>query len=268
MTSTAPFRWQGGEAYERYVGRWSRLVAREFVRWLDVRAGARFLDVGCGTGALTETLLEVAEPAEVVGVDPSEGYVAHARAHVTDPRATFLVGDAEKIPFDDASFDAAASALVFNFVPDPLRAVAEAARVVADHSTVAAYVWDYTGRMELMRHFWDAAVELEPSAASLDEGRRFAICEPSALERLFTRAGLADVETQEITVRTVFRDFDDYWQPFLSGEAPAPGYAMSLDENRRTTLRERLRTRLPTRPDGSIRLAARAWAIRGSKKGP
>jgi ubiquinone/menaquinone biosynthesis C-methylase UbiE len=268
VTSAIPFRWQGGEAYERYVGRWSRPVAHAFVHWLDVRAGGRLLDDGCGTGALTETLLEAAEPAEVVGVDSSEGYVAHARAHVTDPRATFLVGDAENLPFDDASFAAAVSALVLNFVPDPLRAVAEAMRVVGERGTVAAYVWDYAGRMELMRHFWDAAVELDPAAGSLDEGRRFAICEPSALKRLFTDAGLADVETREITVPTVFRDFDDYWQPFLSGEAPAPGYAISLDEGRRAALRERLRTRLPTRPDGSIPLVARAWAVRGTKEGP
>ena len=266
--TTESFRWAAGSAYERYVGRWSRPVAVEFVRWLELERGSRALDVGCGTGALTEALLELADPAEVVGVDPSEGYVEHARERVADPRASFRVAEAETLPFVDGSFAAAVSGLVLNFVADPRRAVAESARVVGDGGMVAAYVWDYAGRMELMRYFWDAAVDLDPDAAERDEGRRFPICEPTALARLLDEGSLLDVETREILVPTIFRDFDDYWEPFLSGEAPAPGYAISLDDERQASLRERLRATLPTRGDGSIALVARAWAVRGTKRAP
>jgi SAM-dependent methyltransferase len=261
------FRWAGGEQYESYVGRWSRLVAEEFAGWLDLPAGLRMIDVGCGTGALTRTLVKRAEPASIVGADPSTAFVEHARATTADSRVTFLVTDAEQLPFSDAAFDIAVSGLVLNFVPDPVGAVAESARVVGEPGWVAAYVWDYAGRMELIRHFWDAAVELDPAAAELDEGNRFPLCRPDNLATLFAGAGLVDVETRAIVVPTVFRDFDDFWSPFLSGDAPAPGYAMSLSEERRSTLRERLRARLPIRDDGSIALVARAWAVRGARKG-
>ena len=262
------FRWVGGGAYESFVGRWSRLVAQTFVRWLELEAGARIVDVGCGTGALTTAVLELADPEAVVGVDPSAGFIEHAREQTTDPRATFAVAGAENLPFEDGAFDVAVSGLVLNFVPEPARGVAESARVVRPGGRVAAYVWDYAGRMELLRHFWDAAVELDPAADGLDEGKRFPICEPAALRKLFAGAGLLQVETHEIVAPTVFADFDDYWQSFLSGEAPAPGYAMSLTKERRGALRGRIRQRLPTASDGSIALVARAWAVRGRKEGP
>jgi hypothetical protein len=129
--------------------------------------------------------------------------------------------------------------------------------------TVAAYVWDYAGEMQMMRHFWNAAVALDPAAVELDEGRRFPICHPEPLGDLFRGAGLREVEARAIDVPTVFRDFEDYWSPFLGGQAPAPGYCMSLPEERRSALREFIRTSLPTLADGSIHLIARAWAVRG-----
>lgn len=258
--------WASGAAYEPYVGRWSRLVAREFLSWLSVPAGSRWLDLGCGTGALSQTVLAVASPAEVRGVDPSEGYVAYAREQAKDPRATFEVAEAQKLPFDPSTFDAAVAGLVLNFLPDPSRGVAEMARVTRPGGVVAAYVWDYAGEMQLMRHFWDAAVVLDPDARRLDEGVRFPLCHPEPLEGLFTGAGLTKVEVRATDVPTVFKDFDDYWTPFLGGQAPAPGYAMSLSEERRSALRERIRATLPIAPDGSIHLTARAWAVRGQKQ--
>jgi SAM-dependent methyltransferase len=168
------------------------------------------------------------------------------------------------LPFDAASFDAVVSGLVLNFVPEPARAVAEMKRVARSGGTVAAYVWDYADKMELMRYFWDAAVALHPAARDLDEGPRFPVCKPGPLERLFTGAGLREVEVRAIDVPTHFRDFDDYWSPFLGGQAPAPGYAMSLTEERRSELRECIRRSLPIQPDGSIGLMARAWAVRGT----
>jgi SAM-dependent methyltransferase len=173
------------------------------------------------------------------------------------------VADAQAIPVESAQFDAAVSGLVLNFVPKPWLAVREMARGVRPEGLVAAYVWDYAGKMELMRHFWNAAVELDRAAMELDEGRRFPLCQPSPLTELFTQAGLREVQVLPIDVPTRFRDFDDYWTPFLGGQGPAPGYAMSLSEERREVLRDRIRARLPIVSDGSIELIARAWAVRG-----
>lgn len=257
--------WASGALYEPYVGRWSRLVAREFLAWLAIPPGGRWLDVGCGTGALSASILAHAAPRAVVGIDPSAGYVAYAQEQVRDPRARFEVGDARALSYEPGAFDAVVSGLVLNFVPEPDRAVAEMARVSRAGGTVAAYVWDYAGRMELMRHFWDAAVALDPAAFALDEGRRFPLCQPGPLADFFRGAGLGDVEVRAIDVPTVFRDFEDYWSPFLGGQAPAPGYAMALDEESRATLRERIRAGLPFAPNGSIYLIARAWAARGTR---
>jgi len=161
--------------------------------------------------------------------------------------------------------DAAVSGLVLSFVPDPAGAVAEMTRVTRAGGRVAAYVWDYGGRMELIRRFWDAAAALDPAAATLDEGRRFGLCRPEPLAGLFRDAGLVEVAGRPIEVPTRFRDFDDYWTPFLGGQGPAPGYAMALDEGRRAALREALRARLPVAADGSIPLVARAWAVAGTR---
>jgi hypothetical protein len=139
------------------------------------------------------------------------------------------------------------------------------ARAAAPGGVVGAYVWDYSGKMELIRYFFDAAAALDPAAAELDEGPRFPLCHPGALAALFEASGLEAVETRPIEIATVFRDFDDYWQPFLGGQGPAPSYAVSLSEERRAALRERLRAALPVAPDGSIPLVARAWAVRGTR---
>jgi SAM-dependent methyltransferase len=256
-------RWASGDSYEPYVGRWSRLVAQEFLEWLAVPAGRRWLDVGCGTGALTSVLLDQARPDSVVGLDASDDFVAWARVQITDHRASFQAGDAQRLPFDASSFDAVVSGLVLNFVADPVVMVNEMARVTHPGGTIGVYVWDYAGEMQLMRAFWDAAKTLNPAAAELDEGGRFPICQPQPLRDLFAGCGLTQVELRSVDVPTVFRDFDDYWSPFLGGQGPAPGYAMSLTEPDRDALKALLREKLPPRPDGSIPLLARAWAVRG-----
>jgi SAM-dependent methyltransferase len=239
-------------------------VARQFVDWLDVPEGKRFLDVGCGTGALSQAILAACSPVEVVGVDPSLPFVAHAATQVPDARASFRKGDAERLPVDHGSFDAVVSGLVLNFVPDQPAALREMRRAVRPGGVVAAYVWDYADGMQLIAHFWDAAVEAAPEAGALHEGLRFARCRPEPLGELFLDAGLADVAVEEIVVPTAFADFDDYWAPFVGGQGPAPAYTMSLPEEDRAALRERLRDRLPIEDDGSIRLTARAWAVRGT----
>jgi SAM-dependent methyltransferase len=255
--------WERGSPYERYVGRWSRRLAPEFVSWLGVPAGGRWVDVGCGTGALSAAILDRCSPSSVTGVEPSEGFLKTARENL-DGRATLQQGSAAAIPLGDASADVVVSGLVLNFVPDGDAALREMARVTVKGGTIAAYVWDYAGKMELMRHFWDAAVALDPAAAKLDEGVRFPLCRPDALTACFATAGLQEIEVRAIDIPTPFANFDDYWQPFLGGQGPAPAYAMSLDEAARNRLRNRIADRLPAKPDGSIELIARAWAVRAA----
>ena len=254
--------WESGNPYERYVGRWSRQVAPRFLSWLNIPPGRRWLDVGCGTGALCAAIVDQCSPSSVAGVEPSEGFLKSAKENLAG-RATLHQGSATAIPLGDASVDVLVSGLVLNFVPDQRAALVEMARVTAKGGTIAAYVWDYAGKMELMRYFWDAAKELDANAAKLDEGLRFPICRPQALKELFANAGLGAVEETSIDVPTPFRDFDDYWQPFLGGQGPAPAYAMSLEEAARERLRNRIKGQLPAAPDGSISLIARAWAVRG-----
>lgn len=257
--------WAAGHAYEPFIGRWSRLVASRFVAWLAPSVGARCLDVGCGTGALTATILDAAARARVCSLDASGEYVAFARSNIADQRATFVVADAQALPVRSASVDLVTSGLVLNFVPEPAGALAEMKRAVRPGGTVAVYVWDYAGEMQLLRHFWDAAVALDVRAASLDEGRRFPMCNRDALAQLFRGADLTQVESQAIDVPTTFREFADYWNPFLGGQGPAPSYAMSLSDRQRVQLRDHLRARLPAAADGSIALIARAWAVRGCR---
>lgn len=255
--------WANGIAYEGYIGRWSRGVAHEFLAWLAIAPGSDWLDVGCGTGALSETILQLAEPATIHAVDRAPEFVAVARQQVPDPRVQFDIADARTLPVETAAFDAVVSGLVLNFVPEPHVAVRDMVRATRDGGVVAAYVWDYAGKMQLLRFFWDAAVALDPLAYDLDEGRRFPLCQPQPLTDLFHDAGLRSVEVRAIDAATNFQNFDDFWSPFLGGQGPAPGYVMSRNEEQRTVLRERLRQSLPVALDGSIPLQARAWAVRG-----
>jgi SAM-dependent methyltransferase len=257
-----PDQWASGDAYEPYIGRWSRPVAAEFLDWIAMGEGMRWLDVGCGTGALTAAILARCGPASVVGADPSLAYLGHAHRRCAGPRAAFAVADARAIPLATGSVDAVVSALALNFVPEPATAAAEMGRVARPGGTVAAYLWDYAGGMQLIRRFWDAAVALDPDAARLDEATRFPLCHPDRLGELLEEAGLERVETRAIEVPTVFRDFEDFWRPFLGAQGPAPGYVTGLSEERRAALRDRLRAELPTGADGSIALSARAWAAR------
>jgi SAM-dependent methyltransferase len=260
--------WEAGDAYEQYVGRWSSLVARDFLGWLDQAAGLRWLDIGCGTGALSAAIIERCAPTALTGIDSSAGFIATARTRIADARARFEQGDGQALPLPDGTFDIAVSGLVLNFVADPGAMLGEMRRVLRPGATVALYVWDYAGEMQLMRYFWEAAVALDPTARELDEGARFPLCQPDALAKLFRDASLEAVTTVPIDVPTVFRDFDDYWTPFLGGQGPAPGYCMRLSDERRVALRERLRTALPVAADGRIALTARAWAARGTVPAP
>jgi SAM-dependent methyltransferase len=257
-------RWIGADAYERYIGRWGRPVAVRFVEWLAWSKGERWIEVGCGTGALTETILAGAEPSRVLALDPSESFVEAARGRIQDERVQFAIASADALPASSGAFDVAVSGLVINFVPDVGRALAEQRRVVRPGGCVAGYVWDYGGGMQLIRAFWDAAVALDPGVQERDQAERFPLARADALKVAWRAAGLREIEVEGIEVPTRFVDFDDYWSPFLGGVGPAPGYAVSLPPPARERLRERLRETLPIAADGSISLKARAWAVKGT----
>lgn len=256
--------WQAGESYDLYMGRWSRQITPRFLDWLDPADNLDWLEVGCGTGALSAAILARCSPRSLISIDPSEGFLARARATVTDGRVAFQVGDAQALATETGSRDMIVSALVLNFVPDKQKALAEMKRVARAGATVAFYVWDYPGGgVEFMRAFWTAATALDPNAHDLTEDKRFPFCTPDGLTDLAKAVGLTSVEYAPIEAPTVFRDFEDYWRPFTLGAGPAPGYCMSLNPESRQRLRERLHDSLRRGEDGSISLMTRAWAVKG-----
>lgn len=249
--------WTAGDSYEAYMGRWSRLLAARFLDRLGV-AGADWVEVGCGTGALTAAILAAAAPRTLLAVEPSADFLARARAAIDDPRVRFEPGRAEALPAGDASADVAASGLVLNFVPDRTAALREMRRILRPGGRLAFYVWDYPGGgLAFVDAFWKAAAELDPAAAPLDEALRFAACTREGLAADCAAAGLA-AEIEPLTIPTRFPDFEDYWRPFTLGAGPAPGYCGSLPAEHRAALRQRLEARLGT---GPIALEARAWAV-------
>jgi trans-aconitate methyltransferase len=256
--------WGISTAYELYVGRWSRLVAKAFLSWLALADGKTWVDVGCGTGVLVGAILDAHAPSAVVGIDRAAGFLAEARRKISDPRARFEEGDATALPLDASTGDCTVSGLVLNFVPDHTAMVREMMRVTKPGGKVAAYVWDYAGGMQMMRHFWDAAIAVNPQDAKLDQAERFPLCEPQPLRTLFEELGLSDVRVRSLDIPTVFRDFDDYWTPFLGRQGAAPAYLATLDDATREQIRQRLHTMLRPQPDGKIALTARAWAVQGT----
>lgn len=263
MDNRAKETWGSGDAYEQYVGRWSRLVAVEFLGWLNVGTGSTWGDVGCGTGTLTECIFAGASPDSILATDRAGGFIRAAHSRLRDGRVQLSVGDALALPWRTNTCDATVSGLVLNFVPSATAMAAEMVRVTRPGGLVAAYVWDYAGGMEMMRHFWDAAVETNPQDSRLDQAERFPICQPEPLETLFQEAGLEAVSVRAIDIVTAFRDFNDYWNPFLGKQGAAPTYLASLNAATQEHIREALKARLPTASDGSIRLHARAWAVQG-----
>ncbi len=253
------------KAYEGYVGRWSRLVAAQFIDWLEAAPGGMWLDVGAGTGILTQVILEKVSPAKVIGVDTTQGFIEFAQQHIHDERVEFKVGDAVKIAYESPEFDASVAGLVLNFVPSPEQAAKGMAQAVKSGGIVAAYVWDYGGKMEMMRHFWDAALIVDPSAAEADAGQRFTICRPENLRALFESVGLGAVEVISIDVPTHFKNFDDYWQPFQAAQGSVSKYLRGLNEVTLEAVRGQLQKQLPIEADGKISLVARAWAVKGKK---
>jgi ubiquinone/menaquinone biosynthesis C-methylase UbiE len=258
-------RWTSGAHYDRWMGRWSGLVAEEFLKWLDMPAGLRWIDVCCGSGVITEAIVERNAPTGVAGVDVSADQINFARQHRAHPGVTFEAADAMALPFPDASFDVAVSGLGLNYIPSPVRGLEEFRRVTRPGGIISVYVWDYAQGARFLREFWDAAVAIDSEAATFDQARRFPMCTQEGLRSLFEQAKLEDLTLGTLDVVTRFSSFDDYWEPLLTGQGSAPNYLAPRDKNIQAAIRERLRTALPANALGAIELPARAWAIRGRR---
>jgi SAM-dependent methyltransferase len=265
MTDEKSQLWGSADALDQYMGRWSRKIAPLFVDWLATPKGKRWIDIGCGTGQLSLQIANKCNPNHHIGIDTSEGFLTQAKKCV--PSAEFHVGDAQNIDLPDDIVDYAVSGLVLNFIPDKVKALNEMARIVRPDGAVALYVWDYAGQMQIMRYFFDTARLIDPKSSAYDDGINAPICRPKALSDAFTAAGLSHVETTAIDIPAAFVDFQDYWKPFLGGTGSAPKYCMSLDEDTRNQIRDAVRAKLPTGPDGEILLAVRAWAVKGVVSG-
>ena len=262
MPSTKPDLWGNTHAYERYMGRWSKNVAPLFLQWLGAPIKKRWIDIGCGTGELTEVIANTCDASLIVGVDSAEGFLEAARARLKN--VDFCIGKADNLDVPNDSFDYAVSGLVLNFVPDAQAALAEMVRVVRPGGTVALYVWDYAGHMQIMRYFFDTAILFDARSAEFDDGVKTPICRPGPLQSVFASAGLENIAVKALDIPTAFENFDDYWARFLGGVGSAPKYCVSLDEATRNKIRTSLQAKLPTGPDGEILLAARAWAVKGT----
>jgi SAM-dependent methyltransferase len=258
-------RWTSGSHYDQWMGRWSRLLAQEFLTWLNLPAGLRWLDVCCGSGVITEAIVERNAPASIVGVDVSVEQINFARRHRTRPNVTFEIADAMALPSPDSSFDVAVSGLGLQYLPDPRLGLEEFCRVVRPGGTVAIYVWDYAHGARFLREFWNAAIAVDSKAADSDQARRFPTCSPEGLRGLFEQAKLEDLNVHALEIVTRFTSFDDYWEPLLTGQGSAPGYLVTRDKKIQAAIRERLRAALPANAQGEIELPARAWAIRARR---
>jgi SAM-dependent methyltransferase len=260
----AVHRFDDGAAYERFMGRWSRAAGAVFLDWLAPSPGARWLDVGCGTGVFTQLVLDRCAPAAISAVDPAQPQIDHARRHRGRQRATFQIADAQALPFADSTFDVVASALAINFIPDRFRAVSEMRRVARPGGVVAGYVWDFAAErspswpLRLGMRQWGVDVPDVPGARASSLG---------ALDSLFERAECQGVATTSIDVALPFADFDEFWRAQTPSHSPIANAIAAMTESERLRLIEAVRNELPCCPDGRIEYSARANAIKASTPG-
>ena len=240
-------------------------MAPVFLKWLNISSDKNLLDVGCGTGALSRAIELNCKPQNLACIDPSKSFIDKAKKRISI-KGEFRVGRVENIPFENKTFDIIVSGLALNFFPNLESALSEMKRVLKPNGVAAAYVWDYSGRMDFLRYFWDAAYQIDSKSKKLDEGIRFPICNSNKLIKEFKEAGFEEIESSVLDIDTVFIDFEDYWNPFLGGQGPAPSYLASLSDELQKDLKNKLRIRLHYQPDGAIKLLGRAIAIKGKYK--
>jgi len=257
-------KWNDGDSYEYFMGRWSSLMAIKFLQWLNMSSGKNWLDIGCGTGALSEAIEKYMNAIDLAGVDKSTGYIERVKQRISNNQ-NFKTGEVDHLPFDDQEFDVVVSGLALNFFPNIENALLEFKRVTKPGGVIGAYVWDYSGKMEFLRYFWDAANQIDSSSNALDEGVRFTICNSENLLKAFVKAGITHVESSCLDIETVFKDFDDYWSPFFGGQGPAPGFLKSLSQESQNELKNKILERINFESNGSIKLIARALVVKGIK---
>jgi SAM-dependent methyltransferase len=249
--------------YERFMGRWSRQLAPEYIAFAGVKNGDRVLDVGTGTGSLASVLEATMTSSEIVGVDPSEAFISYAKKNAKSGRTRFETGDAQALRFQDSSFDQTMALLVMNFIPDHNKAIGEMRRVTRPQGVVSTCVWDYDAGMQMLRFFWDEAVALDPAIEPKDE-RHMKLSREGQLGELWNSAGLVNVQQEPVSIDQAYESFDDYWGPFLKGAGPGGAYVVSLSDERRRQLETRIRKRLlGNRENGPFVLKARARCVRG-----
>jgi ubiquinone/menaquinone biosynthesis C-methylase UbiE len=258
--SDAPDLFNDGAAYERLMGRWSRLAGEKFLDWLDAPKNLNWIDVGCGNGAFTEVLIARCAPAAVTGVDPSNGQIDYARKRPGTTMAQFRVADAQSLPFADNSFDAASMALVITFIPDPAKAAKEMARVVKPGGAIATYMWDIPGGGFPIRPIAEAARSLgigEPMRANVNASRR------DDMRAIWQQAGITSLAMEVIRIQVAFSSFDDFWDSNTLPVGPAGKALADLSPDMREKLKARLREQLPIAADGHIAYDAFANAVKG-----
>jgi len=253
------------EAYERFMGRWSRLVAPLLVHFTGIPDAGEVLDVGSGTGSLAFSIAKLKVHSHVLGIDPSKEYVEYANSQNSFPdRVSFQIDDAQQLRFPDATFQTSVSLLVFNFIPDAKKALSEIRRVTKAGGRISAAVWDYGEGMRMLRVFWDAAASVDAAAGKHDE-KHMPLCRAGELAQLWKQGGLEHVHEQPLDITMRFESFADYWDPFLLGQGPAGAYVRSIDGDRLRNLRSAVKSQLSTKTsDEPLVLTARAWAVRGT----
>jgi SAM-dependent methyltransferase len=252
--------WNDALGYEAYVGHWSRAIAPRFLSWLALPTGLKWLDVACGTGALTSAILARCGPEEVVGLDASADYLAAARQSCQDPRVQFVVGDANILSLPSTTFDVSVCGLALNFIAYD-RALAEQHRVIRSGGTIAAYVWDYAGEYEFARRFWDAALSIDSRAAAYDPGRKATICSEQNLYAALVAAGCTSVETSVFDDSGEFPSREAYWHSFDGRQGSTSEYLLLLTDEQRLRLQASLLSTM--NPHGPVRLKVRALAVKG-----
>ncbi len=263
MAETTSF-FTDGDAYERFMGRWSRAAGTTFLDWLALPRQLHWLDVGCGTGAFTELIIERCDPKLVDAIDPAEDQIAFARRRKAAARATFRSGDAQALPYPDHAFDVAAMALVISFVPDPFKAAAEMKRVVKPGGTVATYMWDFSSRGFTQWPLIEALATMNVNVPPMPGFRNSFI---DSLTGFFEAAGLTQIATRHIDIEVAYADFDDYWASQTALPNPTVQLIRKMPPSDVERLKAYLRENLPTAPDGRIAYPARANAIKGRVPG-
>jgi trans-aconitate methyltransferase len=262
-TRTANESWDDTAGYELYVGRWSRQLSADFIQWLRPKPGSTWLEIGCGTGALTSAILHGAKPAHVVAIDKSAAYLQQAQKELASANVTFVTGDVESVA-PTKRFDMISSGLVLNFLPHPAQSLRRLMHNLNPGGQLSSFVWDYAGHYQPMRYFWDAAGQIFETAAQYDAGIKFQICNPERLTSLFKSLGLTEIEVTNIERIATFDGFDDYWEPIAAAQGSVTEFMNTLSSGQKADLKETVRKRLPIAANGEIKLVLNALAIKGS----